>query len=66
MNTPGCPQGNWQWRAGEKELSAALARDIRTPQGNWQWRAGEKELSAALARDIRTLTARYFRTPCKT
>ena len=42
MNTPGCPQGNWQWRAGEKELSAALARDIRT------------------------LTARYFRTPCKT
>ena len=29
MNTPGKARGNWQWRAEEKALTPALAREIR-------------------------------------
>ncbi|MFR3227157.1 MAG: 4-alpha-glucanotransferase, partial [Blautia massiliensis (ex Durand et al. 2017)] len=29
MNTPGSPRGNWQWRAEDKALTPALAREIR-------------------------------------
>ena len=30
MNTPGSPRGNWQWRADDKALTPALAKEIRT------------------------------------
>ena len=30
MNVPGRAQGNWQWRAEDKALTPALAREIRT------------------------------------
>ena len=29
MNTPGKPTGNWQWRAGARDLTPALAHTIR-------------------------------------
>ena len=29
MNTPGNPTGNWQWRAGARDLTPALAHTIR-------------------------------------
>ena len=29
MNTPGLAQGNWQWRADDKALTPALAKEIR-------------------------------------
>ena len=28
MNTPGKAQGNWQWRADDKALTPALAKEI--------------------------------------
>ena len=30
LNTPGRAQGNWQWRAQDKDLNPALAKEIRS------------------------------------
>ncbi|MGN0974945.1 MAG: 4-alpha-glucanotransferase [Gemmiger sp.] len=46
INTPGRPDGNWQWRARESDFTAALARQIRTMTARY-FRAPAAPLPAA-------------------